>query len=892
LSRNPSLKTFLVLVVFSCAPHLFAAAKLSSISVGPGTITGGATSTVCTATLTAAAPNKGASISVTSSNPSVISPVTINIPAGQTSAAVQLTTFAVQSNTTVTMTGSYGGSSATSSVNVLTPVLSIVVCNPNPVMAQAGVETISVQLNANAPSGGSVVSLTSSSPAVPVPSTVTIPAGASSTQFTVTPSQVSVSTTVQITASVYGSTASGSFVVEPCTPASPSIPAASPLDHVWIDDAAPAGAVQSGSGGWDSGVAASGTSSCTTFLAAGAHEVTFTGAADQRVIGAGENLVAYVLAARCAPPREIVVGWHTTAGAWKKAYYGAQLLGGEAGMVSLGAIPSSQSWQRVVIASSQLGLGGATVDGFTLQAYDGQAWADHAAAICSEALVAPPSLPSSDHYWIDDALPSGGTLTGSAAFDGAQHATGAKALVSTLAVQPNGNAAISISSSGAMLPVESGQTLLLYALADACSSPSEILVTWYDTAGNARSAFWGTPHGLAGETSSRGAMPSATDWSRLELPAAALGLEGHTINRVDLTSAGGVVWFDAIGTGGSTCTLPAQPQPSIPAGDAVWIDDSGDVFAGDGGLTWDTTQSASGTQSLRIVTTNPASQTDFAFALPAPVTIASGDQFIVYVLIDPCAPPVRFGFTWSASAAGQVYGAYWGDAYPSWDATTWWHRMGPLPAAAGSWVRLAIPAAALANLTVDVSNTFQYGGRMWFDHYGRSGSSCVVSTQPPPAIPPGDAIWIDDSGDVFAGDGGLTWDATQAASGTRSLRIVTTSPSTQTDFAFALPSPSTMAGSDQLVSYVLIDPCAPPVRFGITWSASAAGVVYGAYWGDANPAWDATPWWHRIGPLPAAGSWARLSVPATVLSGLTVDVSNTYQFGGKMWFDHYGKASQ
>src|SRR6185295_14180568 len=98
-----------------------------------------------------------------------------------------------------------------------------------------------------------------------------------------------------------------------------------------------------------------------------------------------------------------------------------------------------------------------------------------------------------------------------------------------------------------------------------------------------------------------------------------------------------------------------------------WVDDtSGGLNPPDGGVYWDTTQAASGTQSLTRPAVGPTTLTDFAFGLPTATTINSGDSFVVYVLLDPCAPPATVGFTWSESAIGRVRGAYWGQTNPQW----------------------------------------------------------------------------------------------------------------------------------------------------------------------------------------------------------------------------------
>jgi subtilisin family serine protease len=88
-----------------------------------------------------------------------------------------------------------------------------------------GSSTGSVSLSGPAPSGGAVVSLSSSNTAVAtVPSTVTVAAGATSASFTISTSAVTSSTTVTISASYGGATNTAAFTVTP-TPAASGTPA-------------------------------------------------------------------------------------------------------------------------------------------------------------------------------------------------------------------------------------------------------------------------------------------------------------------------------------------------------------------------------------------------------------------------------------------------------------------------------------------------------------------------------------------------------------------------------------------------------------------------------------------------------------------------------------------
>jgi hypothetical protein len=99
--------------------------------------------------------------------------------------------------------------------------LNAVSMNPASVVGGSG-STGTVTLTSAAPTGGAVVSLSSSNPgAAGVPSSVTVPAGASSATFAATSSPVTANTSVTVTAT-YGGTRSATLTVTPA-PASASL---------------------------------------------------------------------------------------------------------------------------------------------------------------------------------------------------------------------------------------------------------------------------------------------------------------------------------------------------------------------------------------------------------------------------------------------------------------------------------------------------------------------------------------------------------------------------------------------------------------------------------------------------------------------------------------------
>jgi hypothetical protein len=89
----------------SVAPPLF----LSSLSVAPGSVAGGATATA-TVALNGVAPAGGALVALTSDSPAAVVPSSVLVPAGQTGVTFGVKTNAVTTPTTATLAATYGSS--------------------------------------------------------------------------------------------------------------------------------------------------------------------------------------------------------------------------------------------------------------------------------------------------------------------------------------------------------------------------------------------------------------------------------------------------------------------------------------------------------------------------------------------------------------------------------------------------------------------------------------------------------------------------------------------------------------------------------------------------------------------------------------------------------------
>ncbi|MBI1852175.1 MAG: hypothetical protein HYR85_17685 [Planctomycetes bacterium] len=192
---------------------------LSSLALSPTSVAGG-TASRGTVTLTGVAPSGGAVVSLSSSNASLAGvPPSVTVLAGATTATFSVTTAATTSSTFVTLTGSNGGVTRTSTITVTPPaapasVQSVTVSPSNTTGGASAQGTVTLTIAA--PSGGAVVALSSSNASVAtVPASVTVLAGSSTATFSVPTTVVAASVSVTISAAFGGANASSTLTVVP-----------------------------------------------------------------------------------------------------------------------------------------------------------------------------------------------------------------------------------------------------------------------------------------------------------------------------------------------------------------------------------------------------------------------------------------------------------------------------------------------------------------------------------------------------------------------------------------------------------------------------------------------------------------------------------------------------
>jgi len=154
--------------------------------------------------LTAAVGAGGATINLSSSNPSAMPvPATITMPANTAWTQFQVQAGQVTTATPVTLTATLNSASASAQFTLQPTSLKSLTISPATISGGAQPQGI-VMLNGQAPAGGAFVSLLSNSPFVSPPASVTVDPGSFSVSFPIPTSGVTANTTATVTANYNG----------------------------------------------------------------------------------------------------------------------------------------------------------------------------------------------------------------------------------------------------------------------------------------------------------------------------------------------------------------------------------------------------------------------------------------------------------------------------------------------------------------------------------------------------------------------------------------------------------------------------------------------------------------------------------------------------------------
>ena len=189
-SLNGAFKTFTMTI----KPAAILAVAFNPVSAAGGSPMTGKV------TLTGQAPDGGTTVTLVSAAPGVVTvPESIVVPAGATNVSFPVTTVPLATDQNVSITATTGAVSKVGTVRVLAPVVTVFVLSSSTLQ---GGKTLSGRVNISgmAPTGGVVVTLTSSDVSVSPPVTIIVPAGTKTVGFSIPTSIVTVSTAVTLTA--------------------------------------------------------------------------------------------------------------------------------------------------------------------------------------------------------------------------------------------------------------------------------------------------------------------------------------------------------------------------------------------------------------------------------------------------------------------------------------------------------------------------------------------------------------------------------------------------------------------------------------------------------------------------------------------------------------------
>jgi hypothetical protein len=361
-----------------------------------------------------------------------------------------------------------------------------------------------------------------------------------------------------------------------------------PNSVVWFDDKLPAGSAKGVTGRdvWSwvaknpkpfSGVYANRSSNRN-----GLHQHYFTGADDTMTVNPGDKLLAFVYIDPDFPTSEIMLQWND--GTWDhRAYWGANKIQfGKDGTESrryMGALPKAGQWARLEVPANQVGLEGRTLTGMAFCQFDGRVSYDYLGKTVSGSSTPPPNSITNSTIWVEDALPPG-AAPGADGGDGwnwvSSNPTPFSGRSANQSSLTTGLHQHFFTAANAPMSVKAGDNLFAYVYIDPAHRPSEIMLRWYSGNWEHR-AYWGANlirQGVTGTTSRRyiGPVPKAGQWTRLQVPAAKVGLENLSVSGMSFSQFGGRATWDCAGKTG--VSVPTSVPPIKPPPPVAWTNNS------------------------------------------------------------------------------------------------------------------------------------------------------------------------------------------------------------------------------------------------------------------------------------------------------------------------------
>ena len=163
-------------------------------------------------------------------------------------------------------------------------------------------------------------------------------------------------------------------------------------------------------------------------------------------------------------------------------------------------------------------------------------------------------------------------------------------------------------------------------------------------------------------------------------------------------------------------------------------------------------------------------------------------------------------------------------------------------------------------------------------------------------------VWIDDAlpaGAVAGSSGGDSWNWVSSSpapeSGALAARTIVATGIHELSFTGATASAMQVYSGDTLFAWVYLNSANPPSEILIAWNDGSSW-EHRAYWGANNITYgnNGTVGRYYAGPLPSAGGWVKLSVPASAvgLEGSTVSGMDLSLDNGGVTWDAIGRSSK
>jgi len=190
-----------------------APATLAQLSLTPSSVAGGNPS-MGTVTLSGKAFTGGLTVSLSSSDKTVVVPTSMTIAAGKSEASFQVATKVVAAQKSVTISATSGSITRSAALSVVLPTLASISVTPTAMPGgQSAMGTVT--LNGPAPLVGTTVKLTSSSKSAIVPASVKVVSGKTSATFTIKSAAVPVQAIATLTGSCGAVSLTANLTVNP-----------------------------------------------------------------------------------------------------------------------------------------------------------------------------------------------------------------------------------------------------------------------------------------------------------------------------------------------------------------------------------------------------------------------------------------------------------------------------------------------------------------------------------------------------------------------------------------------------------------------------------------------------------------------------------------------------